>query len=100
MFAQIWNHSIEGISVYYIAAKNGFFQSLTVFQLHPKLKSTRIFGLLRWKQTIFKCRESVHIYNLFGFSHSWSFGVVLWEMATLGEWTVIVWFIVVMLNLR
>ena len=73
----------------YIAAKNGFFQSLTVFQLHPKLKSTRIFGLLRWKQTIYKCRESVHIYNLFGFSHSWSFGVVLWEMATLGEWTVI-----------
>ena len=90
MFAQIWNHSIEGISVYYIAAKNGFFQSLTVFQLHPKLKSTRIFGLLRGQQTIYKCRESVHIYNLFGvFFRSWSFGVVLWEMATLGEWTVI-----------
>ena len=31
----------------YIAAKNGLFQSLTVFQLHPKLKSTRILGLLR-----------------------------------------------------
>ena len=50
----------------YIAARNGFFQSLTVFQLHPKLKSTRIFGLLRGQQTIYKCRESVHIYNLFG----------------------------------
>ena len=34
------------------------------------------------------------------FFHSWSFGVVLWEMATLGEWTVILQFIVVVLNLR
>ena len=36
----------------------------------------------------------------FGFFYSWSFGVVLWEMATLGEWTVILQFIVVLLNLR
>ena len=36
----------------------------------------------------------------FLFFHSWSFGVVLWEMATLGEWTVILQFIVVMFNLR
>ena len=34
------------------------------------------------------------------FFHSWSFGVVLWEMATLGEWTVVLQFIVVVLNLR
>ena len=36
----------------YLAAKNGFFKSLAVFQLHPKLKSTHIFGLLRGQQTI------------------------------------------------
>ena len=40
----------------------------------------------------------IFITSLF-FFHSWSFGVVLWEMATLGEWTVILQFIVVVLNL-
>ena len=42
----------------------------------------------------------IFITSLAFFFHSWSFGVVLWEMATLGEWTVILQFIVVVLNLR
>ena len=42
----------------------------------------------------------IFITSLVFFFHSWSFGVVLWELATLGEWTVILQVIVVVLNLR
>ena len=49
------------------------------------------------KQSINAVNLYIFITSLVFFFRSWSFGVVLWEMATLGEWTVILQFIVVML---